>query len=364
MGSKYSEPHVTTVDVLKALLTGWKITRKKRVDFQGKVVLITGGSRGLGLALAEEFALQGGRIVICSHEEEELELARRRLAEQGANVLAIPCDMTQRDQVQHLIDQATTHYGRIDILVNNAGIITVGPIEAQTLDDYEDSMRVIYWGAVHATMAALPQMLERKQGHIVNISSIGGKVSVPHLLPYASAKFALTGFSEGLYAELKKKGIHVVTVIPGLMRTGSPVNAFFKGKHHAEYTWFDIANSLPLLSISAKKAARSIVKATRKNKAQITLTLPAKLLARFHGLFPGLTMKIMSIADRLLPRAGEVQGLDRRTGKESETALSQSFLTTLGQRAAQEYNQYASQPSKSSLVAVSSDGVECGKESQ
>lgn len=343
MGSKYTQERLTVADVLRVLLVGWKFKRKPGTDFQGKVVLITGGSRGLGLALAEEFARQGGRIVICAREEPALERAHRRLAERGANVLAISCDLTQREQVQHLVDQATQHYGRIDILVNNAGIITVGPIEAQTLNDYEDSMRVMYWGAVYATKAVLPQMLERKQGHIVNICSIGGKVAVPHLLPYSSAKFALAGFSEGLYAELKRKGIHVVTVIPGLMRTGSPVHAFFKGKHHAEFTWFNLADSLPLLSISAQKAACSIVQATRKNKAEVTLTLPAKLLARFHGLFPGMTMKIMSIVDRLLPQAGQVEGLDRWTGKESETPLSQSFVTSLGQRASQKYNQGVSQ---------------------
>ncbi len=364
MSSKHTSERLTIVDVLKVLLFGWKFRRKPGIDFQGKVVLITGGSRGLGLALAEEFALQGGKIVICAHEGLELEKARQRLAEQGANVLALPCDMTQREQIRHLIDQATERYGRIDVLVNNAGIITVGPIEAQTLSDYEESMRVMYWGAVYATMSVIPQMLERKQGHIVNICSIGGKVAVPHLLPYSSAKFALTGFSEGLYAELKKKGIHVVTVIPGLMRTGSPVNAFFKGQHRAEFTWFTIADSLPLLSMSAQKAARRIVQATRKNKAQITLTFPAKLLARFHGLFPGMTMQIMSIVDRLLPRAGEVEGLDRRLGKESETALSQSFLTALGQRAAQEYNQYVSQPLESSVMAARSEGAESGKASR
>lgn len=342
MDSTHTQERVTIVDVAKALLVGWKFAHRPGPNFLGKVVLITGGSRGLGLALAEEFALQSGRIIICAREEPELEQARQHLAERGADVLAIPCDMTQREQVRHLVDQATEHFGRIDILVNNAGIITVGPIEAQTLDDYEDSMRIMYWGAIYATMAVVPQMLERKQGRIVNICSIGGKVGVPHLLPYTSAKFALTGFSEGLYAELKRKGIHVITVIPGLMRTGSPVNAIFKGKHHAEFTWFDLADSLPLLSMSAQKAARSIVQATRKNKAEITLTLPAKLLARFHGLFPGMTMKMMSITDRLLPREGKAEGLDRWKGRESETALSQSFVTSLGQRATQEYNQNVS----------------------
>lgn len=327
----------TAVGIIRAILT--LVRRKSPPDMRGQVVLITGGSRGLGLALAEEFALQGARLVLCGQDEQELEQARQRLAEQGAPVLAIPCDMTRREQVQSLIDQATEHYGRIDILVNNAGIITVGPFLAQTLNDFEDSMNILFWGPVYATLAVLPQMLERKQGCIVNISSIGGKVSVPHLLPYSSGKFALTGFSEGLHAELAKEGIHVVTVAPGLMRTGSPVNALFKGKHHAEYTWFSISDSLPFLSTSAKQAAQHIIHATQKRRVEVTLTLPAKLLALFHGVFPQLTIRLLSIVNRLLPAAGQAEGFDRSTGRESETSLSQSFLTTLGRQAAQDYNE-------------------------
>lgn len=344
MSSNSTKNNLTVVTDVGTLLARWRRTQRKAVDMHGYVVLITGSSRGLGLALAEEFALQGARLVLSARDEQELEQARQQLASQGAEVLAIPCDVTRREQVQHLVEQATVHYGRVDILVNNAGIITVGPFLAQTLNDFEDSMNVLFWGPVYATLAVLPQMLERKSGSIVNISSIGGKVSVPHLLPYSSAKFALTGFSEGTHAELAKEGIHVVTVTPGLMRTGSPVNALFKGKHHAEYTWFSIADSLPLLSMSAKKAAQHIVRATQRHSVEVTLTLPAKMLALFHGVFPQLTIKILSIVDRLLPKTGQAQGFDRSTGKESETSLSQSFLTTLGQQAAQTYNQKRDEP--------------------
>ncbi len=343
MSSKYRGTISTVVSTAKTLFTSWRFARRKAADMHGQVVLITGSSRGLGLALAEEFALQGARLVLSARDEQELERARQQLADQGAEVLAIPCDMTQREQVQHLMEQATTHYERVDILVNNAGIITVGPFLAQTLNDFEDSMNVLFWGAVYATLAVLPQMLERKSGCIVNISSIGGKVSVPHLLPYSSAKFALTGFSEGLHAELAKEGISVVTVAPGLMRTGSPVNALFKGKHHAEYTWFSIADSLPLLSMSAKKAAQHIVQTTQRRKVEVTLGLPTKMLALVHGTSPQLTINLLSIVNRFLPKAGQAEGFDRSTGKESETRLSQSFLTTLGQKAAQTYNEDTSE---------------------
>ncbi len=340
MSSQRSQNKLTLTTAVSSLLAARKLLRPKTANLHGQVVLITGSSRGLGLALAEEFALHGARLVLCGREEQELEQARQHLAEQGAIVQAIPCDMTQREQVQRLVEQATAHYGRIDILVNNAGIITVGPIMAQTLKDYEDSMNVIFWGPLYATMAVLPQMLERKHGCIVNISSIGGKVSVPHLSPYSSAKFALTGFSEGLYAELAREGIKVVTVNPGLMRTGSPPNAIFKGQHHAEYSWFSVADSLPLLSMSAKKAAQQIVRATEKGQVEVTLGFPAKLLAFLHGLLPTTSIKILALTNRFLPRPGTVEGLDRSTGKESQTPVSQSFLTTLGKQAAETYNQH------------------------
>jgi short-subunit dehydrogenase len=330
---------LTIISVVSLVLAGWKLTRRKKADLRGKSVLITGGSRGLGLALAEEFARHGVRLVICARNERELERARQRLAVQGAEVLAIPCDITKREQVQDLVQQAVQQYGKIDILVNNAGIITVGPLAAQTLNDYEESMSTMFWGPVYATLAVLPQMRERKKGCIVNISSIGGKVSIPHLLPYSCAKFALTGFSEGLHAELAKEGISVVTVNPGLMRTGSPVNAFFKGEHHAEYTWFSISDSLPMLTISAKRAAQQIVCAAQTGQAEVTLGFPAKILAFLHGLFPGMIIKVLAIANRLLPGPGKAEGLDRSIGRASQTSLSRSFLTTLGQRAAENYNE-------------------------
>lgn len=304
-----------------------------------QVVLITGGSRGLGFVMAQEFAQQGAKLIICARDERELESARQQLASQGADVLAIPCDVTNIEQIARMVAQATEHYGQIDVLVNNAGIITVGPLMDQTLKDFEDSMNSMFWGSYHTTRAVLPQMLERKNGHIVNITSIGGKISVPHLLPYDCAKFALVGFSEGLHAEMAKEGIKVLTVVPGLMRTGSPIHAVFKGSHHAEYALFSILDSLPFISMNARKAARQIVRATQQGKAEITLTIPAKVAVEVHGLLPGLTSIFLGMIDRLLPSTVPMEGLKDYTGEESKTPLSESFLTALNRRAAQEYNE-------------------------
>lgn len=325
--------------LIVSLAAGYQLLQHKKASLQGQVVLVTGGSRGLGLAIAQAFAHQGARLAICARDEQELERARQQLAENGAAVLALSGDVTQREQAQQLVQQVTAHYGRIDVLVNNAGVITVGPFQAQTLNDFEESMNVMFWGPVSMILAVLPQMRERREGCIVNISSIGGKVSVPHLLPYSAAKFAFTGLSEGLYTELASEGINVVTVVPGLMRTGSSANALFKGKQHLEYSWFATADSLPLLTISADKAAQKIVLATQRRSAIVILTFPAHVLALAHGLFPQLTMKVLRLTNQFLPKARDSSGLDRRPGRENETAVTRSFLTSLGQRAARTYNQ-------------------------
>jgi NAD(P)-dependent dehydrogenase (short-subunit alcohol dehydrogenase family) len=316
------------------------------MDLRGQVVVITGSSRGLGFALAQEFARKGASLVICARNQSDLEAARQALAEQGAPVLAIPCDVRDCEQAQRLIEQATARFGRVDVLVNNAGTILTGPVASQTLQDFEETMATMFWGTVYTTMALLPQMRQRKSGRIVNITSIGGKVSVPHLLSYCSAKFAAVGFSEGLHAELAKDGIRVTTVAPGLMRTGSHINAIFKGRHREEYTWFSLGASLPMTAMSARRAARQIVRAARHGDAEITLGLEAQVLARLAGLFPGLMAEALGVVNRLLPKAGGI-GQERRLGRESETRVTQSFLTGLGQRAAERYQRHLQTIAKS-----------------
>ncbi|MFB3815255.1 MAG: SDR family NAD(P)-dependent oxidoreductase [Terriglobales bacterium] len=309
----------------------------RREEVRGKVVLITGSSRGLGFALAEEFTRLGARLVICARNPVELELARERLARHGAEVLAVRCDITVQDDVERLVREANARFGRVDILINNAGVIEVGPLQSQTFADFQEAMNVMFWGMVYPTLAVLPQMIARRSGQIANITSIGGKLAVPHLLPYNCAKFAAVGFSEGLHAEVAKDGVTVTTVVPGLMRTGSHVNAFFKGNNRAEYSLFSLGATLPLVSMNARRAAHKIVTAVRSGRSEIILTPQAKLAAMFNGVFPGITSDLMGLLNRMLP-AGEAR--ERHTGKESETAVTQSFITALGRRAAEEFNQF------------------------
>src|SRR5215204_6292085 len=277
--------------------------RKAEADFHGAVALITGGSRGLGLALSRELHREGCRLAICARDETELEDARADLERSGAEVLTIPCDVADPAQVAAMIEKVTRHYGRIDILINNAGIIVVAPVEALTRADFERVIAVNFWGVLNPTLEVLPGMRARGSGRIVNITSIGGKVAVPHLLPYTSAKFAAVGFSEGLRAELANTGISVTTVVPGLMRTGSHLNAEFGGEQADEYRWFALGASAPYpIAISPDRAARLIVRAAKQGQPECTYPVSALVAARLTGLLPGETTNALAVVDRFLPK--------------------------------------------------------------
>jgi NAD(P)-dependent dehydrogenase (short-subunit alcohol dehydrogenase family) len=310
----------------------------KEYDLREKVVLITGGSRGLGLVMARELVREGSLLAICARDERELGRAREELEQRGARVLALQCDVTQQAQVDRMVSAVQSHYGRVDVLINNAGVIEVGPVEVMTPDDYEEAMKTHFWGPLYTTLAVLPEMRRRRDGRIVNISSIGGKIGIPHLVPYSASKFALVGLSEGLRAELAKDGIVVTTVCPGLMRTGSPRNAVFKGQHRSEYAWFSISDATPLTAMKAERAARQIIAACRRGDAEVVLSIQAQLAVKFHGLFPGLTADALGLLNRLLPAPGGI-GTARALGKESQSELSPSWVTTLSDQAAQQNNE-------------------------
>jgi NAD(P)-dependent dehydrogenase (short-subunit alcohol dehydrogenase family) len=307
-------------------------------NFQDKSVVVTGGTRGLGLVLSRQLAEQGARLTICARDPEEVNRAREELTQLGVHVQGFVCDISDQEQAQNLIMHAQDRFGRVDVLINNAGVISVGPIATMTRDDFAEAMAINYWGALHTILAALPDMRRRHEGRIVNITSIGGKVSVPHLVPYNASKFALVGLSEGLRAELAQEGIVVTTIVPGLMRTGSPRNAFFKGQNEAEYAWFAISDSLPIASISAESAARQILAACRRGDAEATLGLPAQVMVALQGLFPGLISDMLGLVNRLLPGPGGI-GTEKARGFQSESAAAPSILTLPSDRAAQRNNE-------------------------
>ena len=306
--------------------------------YPGRVVVITGGSRGLGLLMARQLKKAGARLTLLARNREELQRAKEQLGG-GTSVLAITCDVSDRASVQHAIEIVMQHFGRIDMLINNAGIIQVGPLEHMTYGDYHHAMNVHFWGALHCTEAVLPHMRRRRAGRIVNIASIGGLIAVPHLAPYSASKFALVGYSDAVRAEVAKDGIRVTTVCPGLMRTGSSVNALMKGKREAEFAWFGALSSLPIVSIDARRAARKILDAALRGAPHLTITPQARLAAMLDRLMPNTFGRMMAVANRLLPAPVGVQGNEAWTGGESRPAALPRLVTALGDRAALRNNE-------------------------
>lgn len=301
---------------------------RKRFDWRRKVVVITGGARGLGLLLAQEVLRRGGKVAICARDGDEVERAKGAL--QGA-VFGAACDVRDRAELQQFLSRATQALGPIDVLINNAGVIQVGPMEEMTVEDYDNAMRVHFYAPLHAILEVLPQMRRRRAGRIINIASIGAKVAVPHLLPYSASKFALYGLSAGLRAELAKDGIVVTTVCPGLMRTGSARHASMKGQAEAEYAWFKVSSSLPILAMSPERAARQILDASARGQAEVVLSLPAKVLATLHGVMPSFVQNVLGVVTRALPAPGGA-GRPNVEGKNVEPPLLTPLTSEIAAR--------------------------------
>jgi short-subunit dehydrogenase len=339
---KIPVPLITAGVLAGAILTA----RRAQDDLHGEVAVVTGASRGLGLLLARELAGQGCPLVICARDAAELERAADELRAAGAEVTTVACDVTDEATPQLLIDTAVQRYGRLDILVSNAGVIQVGPVQAAQIGHYETAMNTMALAPARLALAALPVMQRQGHGRIVTIGSIGGKISVPHLLPYSTAKFAAVGFSEGLRAELGRGPVTVTTVVPGLMRTGSHLQARFTGQPPKEFTWFSLGASLPLVSMDAERAVRQIIAAVRQRRAEIILTPAGQLVSRAAGIVPGLTSEILHLVQRLaLPAPSGEPGsavADEAQGHELRPAMGKKAfdrLTTLGQAAASRFNE-------------------------
>ena len=176
-----------------AALVATRLSRARlAISFEGRVVVLTGGSRGLGLVMARQLVDEGARVVLLARDLGELDRAREELEAHGrGEVLTIRCDVRRRADVRAAIDLVLDKYRSVDVLINNAGVIQVGPLEHMDHEDFENAMATHFWGPLHLVLEIAPIMRHRRFGRIVNIASIGGKVAVPHLAPYSASKFAL-----------------------------------------------------------------------------------------------------------------------------------------------------------------------------
>lgn len=308
------------------LLTRLLIENTTPDSFRRQSAIITGGSRGLGLALARELVNENCNVTLLARDEKELKHAKKELEKLNrGEVHIVVCDVTDNVQLSHAIHEAADLYDGVDLLINNAGAIIVGPWESMNQQDFEAQMKVHLYATMNSIRVALPFLRQKTSGkRIVNICSMGGRVAVPHMLPYDTSKFALAGFSQGIAAELYDEGISVTTIYPGLMRTGSPIQTVFKGDHEKEFAWFQSADVLPGFSTSAKDAARAIIQAARERRFELMPFLPAKIRLGLAAFFPELVAYTMVLLNRFLPIG---QSGEYKTGAQSKDIFDKSILT-------------------------------------
>jgi NAD(P)-dependent dehydrogenase (short-subunit alcohol dehydrogenase family) len=317
-----------------------------KLELEYPVALVVGASRGLGLLIARELDRAGFRVVIAARHAAGLARAAEQLRADGARVATDVCDVTDNAQVEALVARTETEVGPIEVMVCVAGIIQVGPLDSQLRENFVAAIDTMLWGPVNTALAVAPRMRERGKGRIGVITSMGGRISAPHLLPYSTAKFGAVGFSRGLRSELAGTGVSVTSVEPGLMRTGSHLRATFVGDHGREFAWFAAAASLPLLSMDAERAAGRIVRGILAGRAVVTFTPLGVLAPRVDALFPGLTSALLGLTVRLLPDApGTPESTEIMEGWQAADRLPRrtrflvNRLTGLGRAAAGRFNE-------------------------
>jgi NAD(P)-dependent dehydrogenase (short-subunit alcohol dehydrogenase family) len=312
--------HLVFGRVLARAYRALQIPRK--LPLRGQVAVVCGGSRGLGRALARELLRKGASVAICGRDARSLEATRVWLEGSGGTVFARVCDLGDEQQTLAFFRDVERELGPADVVIANAATILVAPIETLSPADFDSAMRETFGTATRAALAALPGMQARRSGTIAFVTSIGGRVGVPHLAPYSAAKFAEVGFAEALGAEVAKDGVRILRVYPGLMRTGSHTHALFRGQSERELGWFGAGAVTPLLSIDAERAARRVVRAILDGDRRLTLTPAARLATVLHDFMPGLWSTLSEIAGRLLPRAPEAS--DRAEDRSGADLLAES----------------------------------------
>jgi NAD(P)-dependent dehydrogenase (short-subunit alcohol dehydrogenase family) len=305
------------------------------------VAVIAGGSRGLGLHLAREVSRRGFHPVLSARSLPELEGAAAELAGEGISVTTEVMDVGRPEQVGAVIARVEAEVGPVDLLLCVAGVIQVGPLNALDREDFVEAIDVMLWGPINTALAVLPAMRRRGRGRIGIITSVGGLISAPHLLPYSTAKHGAVGFTRGLRSELAGTGVSVTTVAPGLMRTGSHLRATFRGDVRREYAWFATAATLPVLSMDAGRAARRIVTGVLRGRPVVVLTPLAQLAPRVDALMPRVGAAVLGVTARMLPTwPAEGRRSARMEGRQVEDLMAarpRAWLrrvTALGRRAA------------------------------
>jgi uncharacterized protein len=247
------------------------------MNFTDRVILITGASDGIGKRLALDLAARGAVIIGCGRSAERLGALLAELQCTSPRSITIRCDVGSRDEVRAMVAKVLAAYDAIDILINNAGIGMRQPFVEMSVDTIEEIMRTNYFGAVYCTHEVLPSMIARGRGHVVNISSVAGHIGTLNMVAYCASKFAMNGFSESLYHELKPLGIDVSIVCPGPVRTSF------------NRTFAQTSPKSPTsLVISAESVSQTVIRVIEKKRFEVITPPSVALICALKRFMPGL----------------------------------------------------------------------------
>lgn len=247
---------------------------------KGKVVIITGGSSGIGKALAEKFGQAGSKILITGRNEARLKDTVNLLRLNGIEANSFMGDVSIEENNKRMVAEAIRIFGRIDILINNAGVGMRALFEDSDLEVFKNVININFYGTVYATKYCLPHILESK-GSIIGVSSIIGRRGTPARTAYSASKFAMEGFLEALRMEVMKRGVHVLTACPGFTTSNIRQNAYTANGHEQGESPRNEENMM-----SAEVVANSIYQATLKQKRDIVLTVKGKLVVFLNKWLP------------------------------------------------------------------------------
>jgi uncharacterized protein len=261
------------------------------VELKGKSALVTGASSGIGRSTALALAAEGCNLALAARRVDKLEEVAAECRARGVRCITVPTDVRNREDCLRFVAAAADSLGPADILVNNAGYAILDPIASASIADIEDMMKTNYLGAVHCTQAALPAMLERGSGSIVNVASITGLMGYASMGAYGATKAALVVFSEALRIEVLPRGVRVSMVCPGTTDTDFFVTAF-KGKMPGA--------SRLVLAIPPERVARAIARAIRTGRYRIIVPWVAALYIRFKEIMPVTAHALFRVVSRLV----------------------------------------------------------------